>query len=92
MSQDVIALTPRMPDVKTLLAALHAGGPDLRVNQVGGGAVAQLCTEDGQLLVSVEAPRYLQAPGETERLPGPGARTDAPVWWTEVRASTTSPP
>ncbi|MEV7506159.1 DUF6177 family protein [Streptomyces sp. NPDC093018] len=91
MSQDVIALTPRMPDVKTLLAALHAGGPDLRVNRVGGGAVAQLCAEDGQLLVSVEAPRYLQVPGETERLLGPGARTDAPVWWTEVRASTAVP-
>ncbi|MFK0140610.1 DUF6177 family protein [Streptomyces murinus] len=91
MSQDVIALTPRMPDIKTLLAALHAGGPDLRVNRVGGGAVAQLCTEDGQLLVSVEAPRYLQVPGETERLLGPGVRTDTPVWWTEVRASTAVP-
>ncbi|MFF9814277.1 DUF6177 family protein [Streptomyces sp. NPDC014006] len=88
MSQDVIALTPRMPDTKSLLAALHAGGPDLRVNRAGGGAVAQLCTDDGQLLVSVEAPRYLQVPGEAERLLGAGLRTEEPVWWTEVRAST----
>ncbi|MFR9789778.1 DUF6177 family protein [Streptomyces sp. MB22_4] len=88
MPQDVIALTPQMPDIKTLLAALHAGGPDLRVNQAGGGAVAQLCTDDGKLLVSVEAPRYLQVPGETARLLGPEVRTEEPVWWTEVRAST----
>ncbi|MFJ7902308.1 DUF6177 family protein [Streptomyces sp. NPDC096198] len=88
MPQDVIALTPQMPDTKTLLAALHAGGPDLRVNRAGGGSVAQLCTDDGQLLVSVEAPRYLQVPGETERLLGPGLQTEGPVWWTEVRAST----
>ncbi|MBG0854219.1 hypothetical protein I2W78_20865 [Streptomyces spinoverrucosus] len=88
MTQDVIALTPEMPDIKTLLAALHAGGPDLRVSQAGGGAVAQLCTDDGQPLVSVEAPRYLQVPGEVERLLGPSARTDAPVWWTEARATT----
>lgn len=88
MPQDVIALTPRMPDIRTLLAALHAGGPDLRVNRAAGGAVAQLCTDDGQLLVSVEAPRYLQVPGETARLLGPEARTETPVWWTEVRATT----
>ncbi|WP_171117954.1 MULTISPECIES: DUF6177 family protein [unclassified Streptomyces] len=88
MTQDVIALTPQMPDIKTLLAALHAGGPDLRVNQAGGGAVAQLCTDDGQPLVSVEAPRYLQVPGEAERLLGPTARANGPVWWTEARAIT----
>ncbi|MCN9239908.1 DUF6177 family protein [Streptomyces sp. RY43-2] len=88
MTQDVIALTPRMPDTKSLLAALHAGGPDLRVNRAGGGAVAQLCTDDGRLVVSVEAPRYLQVPGETTRLLGPGVRADGPVWWTEVRATT----
>ncbi|EST27379.1 hypothetical protein M878_25615 [Streptomyces roseochromogenus subsp. oscitans DS 12.976] len=77
-----------MPDVKTLLAALHAGGPNLRVSSASGGAVAQLCTDEGQVLVSVEAPRYLQVPGETERLLGPAARTDGPVWWTETRATT----
>ncbi|MFS4091921.1 DUF6177 family protein [Streptomyces sp. AF1A] len=88
MPQDVIALTPQMPDIKTLLAALHAGGPDLRVNRAAGGSVAQLCTDDGKLLVSVEAPRYLQVPGETERLLGLGIQAEGPVWWTEVRAST----
>jgi hypothetical protein len=87
MTRDVIALTPRMPDTGSLLAALHAGGPDLRVNRAGGGAVAQLCADDGRLLVSVEAPRYLQVPGETARLLGSGLPAQEPVWWTEVRAS-----
>lgn len=88
MPQDVIALTPQMPDTQTLLAALHAGGPGLRVNRAGDGAVVQLCSDDGQTLVSVEAPRYLQVPGEVARLLGSGVRADAPVWWTEARAST----
>ncbi|WP_328901493.1 DUF6177 family protein [Streptomyces sp. NBC_00441] len=87
MTQDVIALTPRMPDTRTLLAGLHAGGPDLRVDEAGDGAVARLCTDSGQTLVSLEAPRYLQVPGEVERLLGKGVWDESPVWWTEARAS-----
>ncbi|MCC3653170.1 DUF6177 family protein [Streptomyces sp. S07_1.15] len=90
MTQDVIALTPRMPDVKTLLAGLYAGGPDLRVDRAAGGSVVQLCADDGQVLVSLEAPRYVQVPGETGRLLGVEASADGPVWWTEVRALSTS--
>ncbi|MEV7954176.1 DUF6177 family protein [Streptomyces sp. NPDC087532] len=88
MTQDVIALTPQMPDTKTLLAGLHAGGPDLLVNRAGGGSVVQLCTAAGQALVSVEAPRYLQVPGEVDRLLGSSVHADSPVWWTEARATT----
>ncbi|MFF9512085.1 DUF6177 family protein [Streptomyces sp. NPDC014724] len=88
MTQDVIALTPQMPDTKTLLAGLHAGGPDLLVNRAGGGSVVQLCTAAGQALVSVEAPRYLQVPGEVARLLGPDVDAESPVWWTEARATT----
>lgn len=91
MPQEIIALTSTMPDTRTLLAALHAGGPDLRVNQAGRGAVVQLCTEDGRQVVSVEAPRYIQVPGETTRLLGSETQIDAPVWWTEIRASTAVP-
>ncbi|WP_308188710.1 DUF6177 family protein [Streptomyces sp. MNU89] len=90
MTQDVIALTPRMPDVKTLLAGLYAGGPDLRVDRAAGGSVVQLCSDDGQVLVSLEAPRYVQVPGETGRLLGVDASADGSVWWTEVRAVSTS--
>ncbi|MFJ5718563.1 DUF6177 family protein [Streptomyces sp. NPDC093149] len=88
MTQDVIALTPQMPDTKTLLAGLHAGGPDLLVNRAGGGSVVQLCTAAGQALVSVEAPRYLQVPGEVDRLLGSSVHAESPVWWTEARATT----
>ncbi|MFF7341569.1 DUF6177 family protein [Streptomyces sp. NPDC008163] len=87
MTQDVIALTPRMPDPKALLAGLHAGGPDLRVDEAGGGAVVRLCADSGQTLVSLEAPRYLQVPGEVQRLLGKDVMDESPVWWTEVRAS-----
>ncbi|MFE4870617.1 DUF6177 family protein [Streptomyces sp. NPDC056682] len=89
MTYDVIALTPTMPDTKALLAALHAGGPDLRVSGAADGAVAQLCGADGQPLVSIEAPRFLQLPGEAGRLLGHVADMDpaAPMWWTEVRGT-----
>ncbi|MCZ9338255.1 hypothetical protein NGM37_10750, partial [Streptomyces sp. TRM76130] len=87
MTKDVIALTPSMPDVRTLLAGLYAGGPDLRVGTTADGAVVQLCAPDGRPLVSVEVPLLVQVPGEAARLLG-GAAPDGPVWWTEVRAST----
>ncbi len=88
MTQDVIALTPKMPDTHTLLAGLYAGGPDLRVDSLSEGAAVQLCTPDGGRAVTVEVPIFLQVPGEISRLFGPDVPADAPVWWTEVRATT----
>ncbi|MFI7408732.1 DUF6177 family protein [Streptomyces sp. NPDC049627] len=87
MTKDVIALTPKMPDLPTLLAGLYAGGPDLGVNTTADGAVVQLCAPDGRPLVSVEAPILVQVPGETTRLLGHPVG-EGPVWWTEARAST----
>ncbi|MEU9468492.1 DUF6177 family protein [Streptomyces avermitilis] len=87
MTKDVIALTPKMPDIRTLLAGLYAGGPGLGVDSVAEGAVVQLCAADGRPLVSVEAPILVQVPGEAERLLGAGSAS-APVWWTEARATT----
>ncbi|MFD5907657.1 DUF6177 family protein [Streptomyces massasporeus] len=87
MTKDVIALTPEMPDLPTLLAGLYAGGPDLGVNTTADGAIVQLCGPDGRPLVSVEAPILVQVPGETSRLLDQ-AVADGPVWWTEARAST----
>ncbi|MBC9717860.1 hypothetical protein H9Y04_35545 [Streptomyces sp. TRM66268-LWL] len=89
MTQDVIALTPHMPDTETLLAGLFAGGPELRLGQAAGGAVAQLCAADGRALVSIEAPLYVQVPGEAQRLLG--TRAESPLWWTEARATTSVP-
>lgn len=92
MTKDVIALTPTMPDVPTLLAGLYAGGPDLRVRTAADGAVVQLCTPDGNTLVSIETPILIHTPGEPARLLGTEATApDTPVWWTEARATTAIP-
>ena len=92
MTKDVIALTPTMPDVPTLLAGLYAGGPDLHVRTAADGALVQLCTPDGSTLVSVEAPVLVHIPGEPARLLGTGATTPhSPVWWTETRATAAVP-
>ncbi|NBE53821.1 DUF6177 family protein, partial [Streptomyces boluensis] len=91
MTKDVIALTPKMPDPMAILAGLYAGGPDLEAQTLHDGAVIQLTTPAGRPLLSVEAPLLIHVPGETARLLGPGTSGDAPVWWTEVRASTALP-
>ncbi|MEV5592892.1 DUF6177 family protein [Streptomyces sp. NPDC052496] len=88
MPQDVISLTPNMPDVHTLLAGLYAGGPDSRLTSTAEGAAVQLHSSDGRPLVTVEAPVLVQVPGEAARLLGAHVGVDAPVWWTEVRATT----
>ncbi|MEW1925612.1 DUF6177 family protein [Streptomyces sp. NPDC088360] len=89
MTKDVIALTPKMPDINTLLAGLFAGGPDLGIDSLAEGAVVQLCAPNGRPLVSVEAPLLIQVPGEAQRLLGAEvASPDGPFWWTEARAST----
>ncbi|MFI9270239.1 DUF6177 family protein [Kitasatospora sp. NPDC052896] len=89
MTKDVIALTRQLPDARTLLAALRAAGPELRLQTIADGAVLQLCDERGRPLVSVESPILLQVPGEAERLLGPAAAgVPTPGWWVEARAST----
>jgi hypothetical protein len=42
VTKDVIALTPKMPDTRTLIAGLFAGGPDLGLTSTEDGAVLQL--------------------------------------------------
>ncbi|MFF3428618.1 DUF6177 family protein [Streptomyces sp. NPDC002602] len=93
MTKDVIALTERMPDALAVLAGLLAGGPDLRVETAGEGAVVQLCDAEGRPLVSIEAPLLLQVPGEAARLLGPDAEPAGagPAWWIEARATTGVP-
>ncbi|MEV5603779.1 DUF6177 family protein [Streptomyces sp. NPDC052299] len=89
MTQDVVALTKRMPDSLSVLAGLLAGGPDLRVGSAGEGAVVQLCDDEGRPLVSVEVPLLIQVPGEAVRLLGAEAAPegDGPWWWVEARAA-----
>ncbi|TRV76871.1 hypothetical protein FKN01_17620 [Streptomyces sp. 130] len=89
MTQDVVALTRRMPDSLSVLAGLLAGGPDLRVGTAKEGAVVQLCDDEGRPLVSVEVPLLIQVPGEAVRLLGAKAAPegDGPWWWVEARAA-----
>ncbi|MDX3640122.1 DUF6177 family protein [Streptomyces sp. MB09-02B] len=89
MTKDVIALTPKMPDVWALMASLYAGGSDLDLSAAAEGAVVQLHGPGGRPLVSVESPVLVQVPGEAERLLGQAM--EAPFWWTEARASTAVP-
>lgn len=92
MTQDIIVLTPKMPDPAALLAALHAGGPDLTLTTTDDDAVIHLCTTAGRPLVSVEAPVLVHTVGEAERLLGPQlAAPEPPFWWTELRASSAVP-
>ncbi|MBE4771207.1 DUF6177 family protein [Streptomyces caniscabiei] len=92
MTKDVIALTPKMPDTRTLLAGLFAGGPDLGLTSTGDGGVLQLRTRVGRPLVSVEAPLLIHIPGEAERLLGSDVSAPPPpYWWTEARAAAAVP-
>ncbi|MFD9106956.1 DUF6177 family protein [Streptomyces bottropensis] len=79
-----------MPDARTFLAGLYAGGPELVVDSGSEGGVVRLRTADGRPLVSVEVPVLVQVPGEAARLLDVDA-TDTPLWWTEVRAVTAEP-
>ncbi|MEU9008713.1 DUF6177 family protein [Streptomyces sp. NPDC048479] len=89
MTQDVIALTSEMPDARSVLAGLYASGPGLRVSSSAEGAVVHLHAQDGRHVVTVEVPLFVQVPGEVRRLLGDAAvAPEAPVWWTEVRATT----
>ncbi|MFE9453382.1 DUF6177 family protein [Streptomyces sp. NPDC006739] len=92
MTKDVIALTPKMPDTRSLLAGLQAGGPEPALTATDDGAVVHLCTAAGRPLVSVEAPLLVHVHGEAERLLGSQvAAPEPPFWWTEARASTAVP-
>ncbi|MFF3498266.1 DUF6177 family protein [Streptomyces sp. NPDC003247] len=92
MSADVIVLTPKTPDLRSLLAGLFAGGPELGLVAADDGAVLRLCDRAGRPLVSVEAPLLVHTPGEAERLLGPDVPAPpVPYWWTEIRASSAAP-
>lgn len=86
MTTDAVALTERMPDNWSLLAALMSAGPDTVLTTRADGAVIQLSDADGRLLAAVETPTLMRVPGEAARLLG--VEVGGPVWWTEVRAAT----
>jgi hypothetical protein len=88
MTYDLVALVDGRPSSDDVLAALAAAGAELGVRAVSGGAVIQLCDDDGNPLVSVEIPILIQVPGEVERMLGPSIGTvETPAWWVELRAT-----
>jgi hypothetical protein len=87
MTYDLVALCERPPDAGTTIAAMHACGPDLRVDTVERGALVQLCRDDGAPLVTIEGARLVQVPGEAQRLLGIADDLPCPLWWVEVRAT-----
>ena len=88
MTRDVVALLATAPDVHDVAAALLAAGERFGIRSAAGGAVVQLCDDQGRPLVSIEVPVLVRVPGEVERLLGDRV-TDAPappLWWVETRA------
>ncbi|HZX08775.1 hypothetical protein [Kribbella sp.] len=89
MTYDLVALVDGRPTSDDLLAGLAAAGSELGVRAVSGGAVIQLCDDDGDPLVSIEMPLLIQVPGEVERMLGPSVgQVQTPAWWVEIRAAT----
>lgn len=88
MTRDVVALLATAPDVHDVAAALLAAGERFRVRSAAGGAVVQLCDDQGRPLVSIEVPVLVRVPGEVERLLGDrvAGAPAAPLWWVETRA------
>ena len=92
MTYDVIALTRRTPDPRSIVAGMLAAGEQLRVRETANGAVIQLCDDAGRPLVSLETPVLIQVPGEVGRLLGAEyERVGVPVWWLEARAPSGMP-
>jgi hypothetical protein len=89
VTHDVVALVRNAPDVRTLVDSMAETDDSLRVRGTGEGAIIQLCNEEGQALVSIEAPQFVRVDGEVERLLGAevAAKVPTPVWWVEARAA-----
>lgn len=91
MTHDVIALVRGAPDIQEVVSALLAGGEQFRAEQAG--TATRLTGPDGVPLISIEQPRYIEVPGEIERLAGPGVASEVsvPIWWVETRAASARP-
>lgn len=80
MSKDLVVLGRREPDVA---GAVEACGTVFRVR--GEDWPLRVLDDEGRLVLTVESPVLVEAPGEIERLLG--VRADPPVWWMDVRAA-----
>jgi hypothetical protein len=83
-----VLLSSESPTLPTVIAAFTRHSPDARVDLRSASEVC-LFDETGQLLVRVEAPLLVQAPGEAERLLG-AASPPLPYYWTELSCGPSS--
>ncbi|MBO2454329.1 hypothetical protein J4573_45090 [Actinomadura barringtoniae] len=87
MSSDLVVLARRRPDVHAIVDGLIALGEQVEMR--GGEPRPTLLYDSSRrLLVTIEDPVLVLAPGEVERLLGAefaGRVTDT-VWWVDVRA------
>lgn len=90
MTADVIALCRTRPDVESQVEAFDAVGPDVFVAAWQDSPVVLLLDAEQRVLLAVDGARLVQVPSEVRRLlqPSPPEVT-GPVWWVEVRASST---
>jgi hypothetical protein len=88
---DVVALCRENPGPEVMLGAMHAAGPQLRVNTVDESQLIQLYHEDGRLMLTTEGARLVQVEGEVRRLLGIDEGVPSPVWWVETRAPSGDP-
>lgn len=87
MTEDVIALCRRRPEVEESVGALLAAGPHLTVRPLVRGELIELLDEQGRPVLTVEGPLLVHTPGEVHRLLGHLDDAEPPVWWVEIRAS-----
>ena len=89
MSRDVIALLAQSPGRRSLLQALAAADPALRIRLVAEGTVVELREDSGRLVLAVQSAQRLAASFETDRLLEPGLADDLPAqpWWVEARGT-----
>lgn len=87
VTEDVIALCRRRPEIEQSVGALLAAGPELWVRPIVRGELVELVDDAGFSLLTVECPLLVRVPGEVRRLLGEVEDAEAPLWWVEIRAA-----
>ncbi|GAA2426872.1 hypothetical protein GCM10010191_44360 [Actinomadura vinacea] len=89
---DLAALVRREPDVYAVADGLVAMGEPVELAS-GDFKAVRVHDAEGRVLVSIEDPVLVEAPGEVARLLGAEAaqRFTAPAWWVDVRAAADVP-
>ncbi|WP_336854920.1 hypothetical protein [Sinomonas albida] len=87
MPRDILILTNAEPDIAALVHAGNRVNGELRVRTIDDGAVTEVCDDDGNAVLSIGRPEWMQNASEIERLvPSAVGRVGVPVWWIEAWA------